>query len=105
MQNHILNFDKVIMKSIFGNREKRFNEKYRNHTLKHNQENSTSSHKLKSRIGGASTVGMGTTLQSSVDFKNDKIGYDSDNERQNAHQMFIDDIQKLRQYFKNTLEE
>jgi len=32
-------------------------------------------------------------------------GYDSDEERQNAHQMFIDDIKSLRQCFISAIEE
>ena len=32
-------------------------------------------------------------------------GYDSDDERDNAHQMFIDDIQHLRQSFMKGIEE
>lgn len=32
-------------------------------------------------------------------------GYDSDEERENAHRMFIDDLQSLRKLFIQTIDE
>lgn len=48
------------------------------------------------------TIRKDSTLTKSI---NGEVDYDSDEERENAHRMFIDDMQTLRKYFISTVEE
>lgn len=110
----------MLIKSFFSNREKKFHHVYRhkldlatkeegadlNSVL---NENSTMEHQpnapqnMSPRAGKRSrTCRKDSTLSQSATHE---PGYDSDEERENAHRMFIDDLQTLRKFFISTIEE
>jgi len=119
IQGHIVNFDRVLIKSFFSDREKKFNDVYRhkldlvakeegadlasvlNETslMEHQQIYPPQSAKAGRR--NRNYRKDSTMSQSALN----EAGYDSDEERDNAHRMFIDDVQTLRQFFICTIEE
>lgn len=101
MKDYIEEFDHVLVGSLMGDREKKFNSIYKqtatfsmNTTMskedKTNDQgyhNSCHPRKKEKEANKIKDVGV------------NKAGYDSDEERQNAHEMFVNDLQQLRQYF------
>lgn len=120
IQNHIINFDRVLIKSFFSSREKKFNHVYRHKLdLAAKEEgadlnavlddNSALDHQQNAQQARSPRPGKrsracrkDSTLSQSVTHE---AGYDSDEERENAHRMFIDDLQALRKFFIATIEE
>lgn len=100
MKHHIEEFDHVLVGSLMGDREKKFNNIYKqgqtqlsmNTTLTNKDQsiepgttkNTCHSRKKEEKVNKMKDVGI------------NKAGYDSDEERQNAHEMFVNDLQQLR---------
>ena len=103
IESYIVDFDKVLLDSIILNREKRYNDIfYHQQTLVTDVNESTPERHPDASISFAQ-VSKITKSKKKENNKNNlsqitakAAGYDSDEERENAHSMFIEDIQTLR---------
>ena len=102
IQRHILGFDKQLIKSLFGNREARFKGFYKNQFNGTFDLDDSNEERRKKTFGK-----RGSSLKRDKKQKPTvgNAGYDSDEEKDNAHRMFIDDLQLLRQVFIQTVDE
>lgn len=83
IHNFIEDFDRVIIDTLMVDREYRYNEHYRQDIFLSEQ----GSH-------------LGTETAKKIRNANKALAdYDSDEERENAHEMFVSDLQALRDYF------
>ena len=99
LQEYILNFDKCIIKSFFSDREKKFTGIYRHRLDLQDQEDEDITHgdaslnnsgvQKRSHARKRSKVNKKDSTLSTI--KQDGV-YDSDDEKDNAHRMFIDDV-------------
>ena len=88
IQDHLVNFDHVLIESFMGDREKKYKRIFLGEKSVEEQEVTGHNH------------------QHAKKNKTPEItpGYDSDDERENAHMMFIDDLQFLRKTFIQSME-
>jgi hypothetical protein len=115
----VINFDRVLIKSFFSDREKKFDHIYRrrldlvakeeggdlNSILNDNSMMDPQPVTQSSMSPRAAKRGRTGRKESALSQSVQEAGYDSDEERENAHRMFIDDLQTMRKFFISTIAE